>query len=1053
MARAAAIAALALVLFLGGGGSGGGDGVDAAASLSQGQSLRGNETLLSASGAFKVGFFKPAGGDHGRVYLGVMYAQAREQTVMWVANRDAPVSAASAYSATLTASGELRVMEGDRVAWRTNSSGGLANHTLTIGDDGDLVIAGSDGAGKEQVWRSFDHPTDTFVPGMEIALRQSNGSSISRTLYTSWRSDGDPATGDFTLGLDSSAQLYIWRSQDGKNSTYWRSGQWTNTNFVGIPWRSLYVYGFKFIGDPLLGGDMFLTFVPFNSSLYRFVLRPDGVETCYMLLDSGDWEVVWSQPTIPCHMYNKCGANAECAAADDGQPICTCLKGFTPKSEAEYNSGNWTQGCVRSAPLTCSGGGNVTGGDGFAVVQGVKLPDFAVWGSVAGDANACKKLCLDNCSCGAYSYSINSCLTWGQELVDVYHFPSSSGVLYELYVKCRPFVPDADSFWKSTHTGNMWDKSCFDHAGDESKVREQLMSEAASILHSVEFEIKNFETNTRANIDKPVHIIVAEKLCIGRKKIDLPLLRPGRDANKDFSGPAQSEHEKPDDGKNCELPLFAFEALATATDNFSSSNKLGEGGFGHVYKVLDRLPARTNSCLNASVISVGRLPGGEEIAVKRLSRSSGQGLEEFKNEVILIAKLQHRNLVRLLGCCIQGEEKILVYEYMPNKSLDAFLFDPERRGLLDWRTRFQIIEGVARGLLSLPRDSRLRVVHRDLKASNILLDHDMNPKISDFGMARIFGGDQNQVNTNRVVGTLGYMSPEYAMEGLFSVRSDVYSFGILILEIITGQKNSSFHHMEGSLNIVGYVSYRAHTIPSTLCAAQINADELKLLVACLQAWQLWNGDRGEQLIDPAIRGACPAKEALRCIHMALLCVQDHAHDRPDVPYVVLTLGSDASVLPMPRPPTFTLQCTSSSSGRDMYCCRDKEDGSHSSNDLTVTMLQGSWGGGDRIFFDCFLCTWRNFLLPPVSSIGSRQQVAVGDGKRRISLESRVMFMGVGGLAVEGEEAKQKTIGEEDNTHRGQGVGCVGDEHAGLADGAVPDDDTLYEPRGSHPHCY
>ncbi|XP_006657817.2 G-type lectin S-receptor-like serine/threonine-protein kinase B120 [Oryza brachyantha] len=861
MARAAAIAALALVLFLGGGGSGGGDGVDAAASLSQGQSLRGNETLLSASGAFKVGFFKPAGGDHGRVYLGVMYAQAREQTVMWVANRDAPVSAASAYSATLTASGELRVMEGDRVAWRTNSSGGLANHTLTIGDDGDLVIAGSDGAGKEQVWRSFDHPTDTFVPGMEIALRQSNGSSISRTLYTSWRSDGDPATGDFTLGLDSSAQLYIWRSQDGKNSTYWRSGQWTNTNFVGIPWRSLYVYGFKFIGDPLLGGDMFLTFVPFNSSLYRFVLRPDGVETCYMLLDSGDWEVVWSQPTIPCHMYNKCGANAECAAADDGQPICTCLKGFTPKSEAEYNSGNWTQGCVRSAPLTCSGGGNVTGGDGFAVVQGVKLPDFAVWGSVAGDANACKKLCLDNCSCGAYSYSINSCLTWGQELVDVYHFPSSSGVLYELYVK----VPS--SLLVTSSKSGRW----------TTVIVVVVVVVAIALVACV---LLMWKCRRR----------IKEKLCIGRKKIDLPLLRPGRDANKDFSGPAQSEHEKPDDGKNCELPLFAFEALATATDNFSSSNKLGEGGFGHVYK--------------------GRLPGGEEIAVKRLSRSSGQGLEEFKNEVILIAKLQHRNLVRLLGCCIQGEEKILVYEYMPNKSLDAFLFDPERRGLLDWRTRFQIIEGVARGLLYLHRDSRLRVVHRDLKASNILLDHDMNPKISDFGMARIFGGDQNQVNTNRVVGTLGYMSPEYAMEGLFSVRSDVYSFGILILEIITGQKNSSFHHMEGSLNIVGY------------------------------AWQLWNGDRGEQLIDPAIRGACPAKEALRCIHMALLCVQDHAHDRPDVPYVVLTLGSDASVLPMPRPPTFTLQCTSSSSGRDMYCCRDKEDGSHSSNDLTVTMLQG-----------------------------------------------------------------------------------------------------------------
>ncbi|KAJ4794584.1 Serine/threonine-protein kinase [Rhynchospora pubera] len=177
---------------------------------------------------------------------------------------------------------------------------------------------------------------------------------------------------------------------------------------------------------------------------------------------------------------------------------------------------------------------------------------------------------------------------------------------------------------------------------------------------------------------------------------------------------------------------FRFCSGPKATSNFCSSNKLG-GGFGRVYK--------------------GKLPGVEEIAVKRLSATSRQGIEEFKNEVVLIAKLQHRNLVRLLGCCIQ-QEKLMIYEYLPNNSLDAFLFDPSNRGLLDWRKRFKIIEGIARGLLYLHRDSRLRVVHRDLKASNILLDNDMDPKISDFGMAQIFGGDQNQHNTIHVVGTL-----------------------------------------------------------------------------------------------------------------------------------------------------------------------------------------------------------------------------------------------------------------------------------------------------------
>ncbi|KAG6692455.1 hypothetical protein I3842_10G114800 [Carya illinoinensis] len=182
-----------------------------------------------------------------------------------------------------------------------------------------------------------------------------------------------------------------------------------------------------------------------------------------------------------------------------------------------------------------------------------------------------------------------------------------------------------------------------------------------------------------------------------------------------------------------ELPILSREELASATNNFDQSNKLGQGGFGPVYR--------------------GKLPDGQEVAVKRLARTSGQGLEEFMNEVVVISKLQHRNLVRLLGGCVEGEEKMLVYEYMPNKSLDTFLFDPVQRELLKWRKRFDIIEGIGRGLLYLHRDSRLRIIHRDLKASNILLDEELNPKISDFGLARIFGGNEDQANTKRVAGT------------------------------------------------------------------------------------------------------------------------------------------------------------------------------------------------------------------------------------------------------------------------------------------------------------
>ncbi|PQP92453.1 G-type lectin S-receptor-like serine/threonine-protein kinase [Prunus yedoensis var. nudiflora] len=186
-----------------------------------------------------------------------------------------------------------------------------------------------------------------------------------------------------------------------------------------------------------------------------------------------------------------------------------------------------------------------------------------------------------------------------------------------------------------------------------------------------------------------------------------------------------------EDREDMELPLYDLNTIVHATNGFSSRNKLGEGG--------------------------------NEIAVKRLSKDSGQGMREFKNEVILIAKLQHRNLVKLLGCCTQDDEKILIYEFMANRSLDFYIFDQERAKLLDWPKCFHIIDGIARGLLYLHQDSRLRIIHRDLKASNILLDDNMNPKISDFGLAKIFGGDQSRANTNRVVGTysLDTMDPKY----------------------------------------------------------------------------------------------------------------------------------------------------------------------------------------------------------------------------------------------------------------------------------------------------
>ncbi|XVF87655.1 hypothetical protein PTKIN_Ptkin18bG0137700 [Pterospermum kingtungense] len=312
--------------------------------------------------------------------------------------------------------------------------------------------------------------------------------------------------------------------------------------------------------------------------------------------------------------------------------------------------------------------------------------------------------------------------------------------------------------------------------------------------------------------------------------------------------------ETVDEMGSAESLQFDFNTIRAATNNFSDENKLGQGGFGTVYK--------------------GKLANGELVAVKRLSKDSGQGDVEFKNEVQLVAKLQHRNLVRLQGFCIAANEKLLVYEFVPNASLDKFLFDPVKRAYLDWERRYKIIGGIARGILYLHEDSRLRIIHRDLKASNILLDEEMNPKIADFGMARLCAVDQTQEATSRIVGTYGYMAPEYAMHGQFSAKSDVYSFGVLLLEIVSGQKNSAFHNGSSVEDLLSF------------------------------AWRFWKEGTPMKMMDPTLRESYVSEEVIRCIHIGLLCVQQNPKARPTMARIVPMLNSSAISLPPPQQPAF-----------------------------------------------------------------------------------------------------------------------------------------------------
>ncbi|XP_059073096.1 cysteine-rich receptor-like protein kinase 43 [Cryptomeria japonica] len=304
--------------------------------------------------------------------------------------------------------------------------------------------------------------------------------------------------------------------------------------------------------------------------------------------------------------------------------------------------------------------------------------------------------------------------------------------------------------------------------------------------------------------------------------------------------------------------MFKLENIKAATRDFHDDNKLGEGGFGSVYK--------------------GTMLDGKQIAVKKLSLKSLQGKNEFLNEVKLVAKIQHRNLGKLLGCCTEQLERLLVYEFLVNKSLDKILFHPERRKELDWPKRLNIICGIARGLLYLHEDSHLRIIHRDIKASNILLDEKMEPKISDFGLARLIGQDESHVET-RVAGTYGYMAPEYAMQGQLSTKADVYSFGVVILEIIFGRKNTDKRLFPEFQSLIDWV------------------------------WRSYHEGNIVNVIDREIVEFFSNEQVSRCIYVGLLCSQANASLRPPMTtiYAMLSNPSMEKLLDPTNPAYLSLE--------------------------------------------------------------------------------------------------------------------------------------------------
>ncbi|CAN6348459.1 unnamed protein product [Urochloa humidicola] len=293
------------------------------------------------------------------------------------------------------------------------------------------------------------------------------------------------------------------------------------------------------------------------------------------------------------------------------------------------------------------------------------------------------------------------------------------------------------------------------------------------------------------------------------------------------------------------VKIYSSKELRKATRNFCPGNKLGQGSFGRVY--------------------LGKLNNGEKVAIKVLSSESRQGTKEFLNELSVISNITHHNLVKLHGCCVDGGQKMLAYNYVENNSLAQTLFGNSRSGIvLDWRSRVKICIGVANGLTYLHEEVRPPIVHRDIKASNILLDRNLSPKIADFGLAKFFPGNMTHIST-RVAGTLGYLAPEYAIRGQLTKKADVYSFGVLLLEIVSG---------------------RCHTDP------RLPLDEQFLLE---KVWTLYESGDLDSIIDRTLKRDFDTEEARRLLKIGLMCTQDSPKIRPSMSMVAKMLKGDCAI--------------------------------------------------------------------------------------------------------------------------------------------------------------
>uniref|UniRef100_A0A0D9Y5E8 Receptor-like serine/threonine-protein kinase n=1 Tax=Oryza glumipatula TaxID=40148 RepID=A0A0D9Y5E8_9ORYZ len=750
-----------LLLLLGGVGGGCGALLAAAASTTDtilpGESITGNQTLVSKNGEFELGFFNPGVGIH--YFLGVRLRKlAAYSPTFWIGDRvyvvDLPRAALELFGDSLYIKEDGASLWWSSPSSSSSSSGGGRGGGAAVAvllDTGDLVVRDQRNSSLV-LWRSFDYPGDALLPGGRLGLDVATGENVSLTF--------EGFTHNGSLRADASRRNGFVLTTDGRD-TRGAFPDWMVTTQDN-------------------GGSLVLNHPDATNSTEFLQLKVGQVSLVRWSGADAGWVPRWTFPS-GCKSGGGffCGDFGVCTTATGGE--CRCVDGFAPSDTKEWGLGYFVTGCSRSLPLSCDANGQTEHGDSFAILDNLQGLPYNAQDEPATTDEDCREACLNKCYCVAYSTE-TGCKLW---YYDLYNLSSADKPPY-------------------------------------SKIYVRLGSKLKS---------------KRGLATRWMVLLVVGSVAVASAMLAVLLLCRYR---RDLFGSSKFVVEG-------SLVVYSYAQIKKATENFS--DKLGEGGFGSVFR--------------------GTLPGSTTVVAVKNLKGLGYAEKQFRAEVQTVGMIRHTNLVRLLGFCVKGNRKLLVYEYMPNGSLDAHIFS-QKSSPLSWQVRYQIAIGIARGLAYLHEECEHCIIHCDIKPENILLDEEFRPKIADFGMAKLLGREFNAALTT-IRGTRGYLAPEWLYGQPITKKADVYSFGIVLFEMISGIRSTVT------------MKFGSHRYYPSYAAAQMHEGN----VLCL--------------LDSRLEGNANVEELDITCRVACWCIQDREGDRPSMGHVVRMLEGvvDTEMPPIP----------------------------------------------------------------------------------------------------------------------------------------------------------